>query len=364
VGIIKTVRSVLNNDYRNIEIIVVNDGSTDNSHDIFTAFHKNEDHWRKIHPHATMQYFYKDNGGKGTALNHGIAAAKGEIVVTVDADSVLDSKALSRLVPYFEDPTIDAAVGAVRIANKPSILGLIQNLEYIFGFYFKRSHSVLNAEYIFGGACAAFRRHKTFAVHGLFDEAHCAEDIEMSMRLRFEGLHSVYAEDVVCFTEGANSVTGLINQRLRWKKGRFNTLLRYRDIFFSREKHHNKFLAWFIMPYALLSELHMLFEPFGLALLVTYSVISGEYLSLAVSSLFILIIYLVNALFSRDPRAVFLALLFPFTWPLFYFLVWIEWLALMKSMGLFIRGREVTWQSWKRQGIRTFKDLEDSSATV
>jgi poly-beta-1,6-N-acetyl-D-glucosamine synthase len=351
VGIIKTVESVLRNTYKHIQIIVVNDGSTDNSDAIFQAFHKDEKHWRKMHPDATIAYFYKDNGGKGTALNHGINEAKGEIIVTVDADSQLHPEALKRLVRYFEDPTIDAAVGTVQVANTTNIIGFIQNLEYLFGFYFKRAHSVLNAEYIFGGACAAFRKNKTFESLGLFDEINRTEDIEMSLRVRYHGLHSVYAEDVICYTEGASTVQGLINQRLRWKKGRIDTFVRYRKLFFSLDKRHNRFLSWFILPYSTFSEAQLLFEPLGITLLVTYSIISGDYLSIALGIMFIFVTYLVNALFSHDKRNIRLMLLFPLTWPLFYFLVWIEWLALIKSILMVVRGDEVEWQAWQRQGI-------------
>lgn len=350
VGIVATVRSILANTYANIEVVIVNDGSTDNSHRVMQQFLRSQELY-PIHPTAKISYFYKENGGKGTALNYGIVRASGEIILTVDADSALDPQAIERMVAYFEDPTIDAAVGNVKVAKNPTLIGLLQQLEYLFGFYFKRAHSVLNAEYIYGGACAAFRKSKTFEALGLFDETNKTEDIEMSLRTRFNGLHSVYMEDVVCYTEGANSIRGLVNQRLRWKKGRFDTLVRYRRIFFSLDKRHNKPLSWFVLPYTLLSEFQLFFEPLGISLLVTYSILSGDFLSLALGIMFIFITYVVNALFSGEKLNLGLLPLFIVTWPLFYFLVWIEWLALVKSITMTIRGDEIVWQRWDRQGI-------------
>lgn len=350
VGILGTVRSVLANPYPNLEIMIVNDGSTDTSDEVIRSFLADQAS-RPIHPTATLRYKYKENGGKGTALNYGITQASGDIILTVDADSALHPEAIERLVRYFEDPSVDAAVGNVKVAHNPTLVGLLQQLEYLFGFYFKRAHSVMDAEYIFGGACAAFRKDATFGQLGLFDELNKTEDIEMSLRARYNGLTSVYMEDVICYTEGASSIRGLVNQRLRWKKGRFDTLARYRRMFFSLDPKHNRFLSWFILPYTLLSEFQLLFEPLGIALLVTYSVLSADFLSLALGILFVFVTYLVNALFNGGPANIRLFPLFLVTWPLFYFLVWIEWLALVKSIVMIIRGDDIVWQQWDRKGI-------------
>lgn len=228
VGVVKSVKSILNNNYENVEIVVVNDGSSDDTDIVIRNFLKSLDNNQR----NKIKYFSKENGGKGTALNYGINQSVGEIVVTMDADSVFDSNAISNLVEYFADPKIDGVVGNVKVSNNKTLIGYIQQLEYLFGFYYKRTHAVLNAEYIFGGACAAFRRKNTFDKYGLFDTQNKTEDIEMSMRLKFNGVTSTYAENVICYTEGASEIFGLLNQRLRWKKGRFDTFIKYRRMFF------------------------------------------------------------------------------------------------------------------------------------
>jgi cellulose synthase/poly-beta-1,6-N-acetylglucosamine synthase-like glycosyltransferase len=356
IGIIRTIQSVLDNDYRNVEILVVNDGSTDKSRMIVDTFideYKILRHQKRA-PHWLRQ-FYIPNGGKGAALNYGIRRSRGEIVLTIDADSALAPDALSKLVEYFRDPNVAAVVGQVRVANGGGrVIGMMQQLEYLFGFYFKRAHCVMGAEYIYGGACAAFRRSKTFDYFGAFDEKNKTEDIEMSMRTKFHGLKSLYAEDVICYTEGAPTYWGLINQRLRWKKGRFDTFLAYRRMFFSLDRRHNKPLSWFILPYAMFSEIQLLLEPIAATLLITYSLISSEYVSLAMSMLFIGITYIILAMFGTKmswKERVRLLLLWPITWPLFYVVVWIEFHALLRSMHMVIRGDALEWQKWQREGI-------------
>lgn len=354
VGVIKTMESVIANKYPRTEIIVVNDGSTDNSRKIVDRFIAKYRAKKLANPISIKQY-YISNGGKGRALNFGIKKSRGDIIFTIDADSALAPDALTNLIEHFRDPSVAAAVGQVRVANiRGRLIGRMQQLEYLFGFYFKRAHCVMGAEYIYGGACAAFRRSATFDYFGLFDEDNKTEDIEMSMRTKFHGLRSIYAEDVLCYTEGAASYMGLINQRLRWKKGRFDTFLRYRNMFFSLNRGHNKFLGWFVLPFALFSEIQLLLEPIGATLLLTYSIISGEYVSLALSMLFVGISYFVVAVFGMRlswRERVKLLMLWPITWPLFYLVVWIEFHALLRSWHMVLRGDNLEWQQWKREGI-------------
>lgn len=354
VGILATLHSILRNQYENLEIIVVNDGSTDRSRQIVDNFIKKYSRTSRAKISDLKQYYVK-NGGKGKALNIGIRKSTGEIIMTMDADSSLAPDAIPNLVEHFRDQSIAAVVGQVRIGNtRGRIIGRMQQLEYLFGFYFKRAHCVMGAEYIYGGACTAFRRSATFEYFGLFDEANKTEDIEMSMRTKYYGLKSAYAEDVLCYTEGASTYAGLINQRLRWKKGRFDTFVKYRRMFFSWTKHHNKSLGWLVLPLALFAELQLILEPISATLLITYSIISGEYVSLALSMLFIGISYIVIALFGEHMKfseRLKLIGLWPITWPLFYVIVWIEFHALIRGLHMGIRGDEIEWQSWEREGV-------------
>lgn len=347
IGVIKTLDSIVNNGYDNLEIVLINDGSTDDSDQIIKKY-INEYKSQKPHKVARLCYIYKENGGKGKALNTGIKEAKGEIIFTVDADSVLRRGAVERLVRYYADPEIMAVVGNVEVVNTATLVGLAQHLEYFFGFYNKRAHALLGAEYIFGGACASFRL-EVFKRIGLFDTKNKTEDIEMSMRTKYFGMKSTYAEDVVCFTEGASDVKSLVAQRIRWKKGRLDTFRKYRSLFFSTEDHHNLFLSFFVLPFSALTEVTLVFEPIAIAIMVAYVMISSEYLSLSLGICYIFLAFLAVPTFHTRPRLHYL-LYFPF-WPLFYFLDWVEFISLYKSLKMILRGQQVEWQRWNRHGI-------------
>lgn len=351
IGIISTIESIVANDYQNTEIVVVNDGSTDRTDEIVKEYIARQGATlRRIG--KSIVYGNKENGGKGMALNHAIAKARGEIIITIDADSIADQHMIKNIVHYFADERVDAAVGNVKVAGEISFINLLQRLEYLFGFYHKRAHSVLGAEYIYGGACAAFRKSTVFETIGVFDTSSITEDIEMSLRTRYHGHEAVYADDAICYTEGASSAIGLIKQRLRWKKGRFEAFRKYRKLFFSVNARHNRWLTWFILPFAMLAELQLLFEPIGLSLLVLYSVITGDYSSLILGALFIGIMYVVVGLFTERARNWWIIPLFPFTWMMFYALVWIEYMALLKSIHTTLRSEAVAWQKWQRKGIQ------------
>lgn len=350
IGILSTVTAVMANDYPKIEVIVINDGSTDKTDALIRSFIKNNEGKLKKNG-KSLVYHYKENGGKGKALNHAIEKARGDIIITVDADSIPDPLMIKNLVHYFADAEIDAAVGNVKVAGEISFLNLLQRLEYLFGFYHKRAHSVMGAEYIYGGACAAFRKATVFDEIGLFDTSSITEDIEMSLRTRYHGFKAVYADDAICYTEGASTALGLIKQRLRWKKGRFEAFSKYKRMFLSTKVQHNIWLTWFILPFAMLAELQLLFEPIGLTLLVIYSYITGDYSSLILGALFIGLMYVIVGLFTEKARNWWIIPLLPFTWAMFYALVWIEYLALMKSITATIRSEAIAWQKWQRRGI-------------
>jgi len=349
-GVVKTVDSVLSNGYANVQVVLVNDGSTDNSDELVKEYIK-QLKAKGDGSAAKLHYIYKENGGKGKALNTGIEAATGDIILTVDADSALKKGAIRNLTKYFLDPEIMAVVGNVEVVNSHTLVGMAQELEYFFGFYNKRAHALLGAEYIFGGACAAFRK-QVFEQIGLFDTENKTEDIEMSMRTKYYGMKSTYAEDVVCYTEGASDVKGLIAQRVRWKKGRLDTFKKYRSMFFSTEDHHNAFLSFFVLPFSMLTEVNLFFEPVAIAIMVAYVIITAEYLSLALGVGYILLVFVAIPIFHSRPRPHYF-LYFPF-WPLFYFLDWVEFVSIYKSLLMIRRGQDVEWQRWNRQGIHNY----------
>ncbi len=350
VGILQTVYSVLENTYRRVEIIVINDGSTDGTHKKMLRFIRE---YAKLTDKNKIPVIYKSkkNGGKSRALNYGLKYATGDIVITIDSDSVVDQEAIVNIVKHFRDKKVMCVAGNVKIGNRSKVIGLVQQLEYLYGFYFKKADSIMNAIYIVGGAAAAYRR-KVFTQLGTFDEEIITEDIEMSTRIQNAGLKIGYAPDAIVYTEGPTDLNGLFKQRLRWKYGRLLTFAKYRQLFFSLQKRHSPLLAWFILPLALFAETLLFFEPGLLLVFYGYTFYTSDFLPLIVSMCLVALVITLQVL--TDPkRRENLNLLFlaPVAWCLFYFIDFVEYQALLRSFWKLVKKQEVVWQKWTRVGV-------------
>ncbi|NCT54588.1 glycosyltransferase family 2 protein [Candidatus Falkowbacteria bacterium] len=345
VGIVNTIKSVLKSDYKKFEIIIVNDGSTDKTGLRVKEF------INSYKGAITIKYFKKENGGKSSALNLGIKKAEGEIIITSDADCVLDFKAISNLAKYFSNQEVMASAGNVRVGNNQKIIGAIQKLEYLYGFYFKRSDSILNTVYIVGGAAAAYRK-TIFKKLGYFDEEIITEDIEYSTRILNSGYKICYAADAIFYTEVPSDLKSLIKQRLRWKYGRLKTFLKYQNLFFKIKGQHSKFLSFLILPVALFSEILLFFEVILLPVFFVYTFLSGDFIPLiVVVSILSIIIFLqiiTDVKWRENKDVIFWA---PIAWLVFYFVDFIEYVALVKSIIKIIKNKTVAWQKWERVGV-------------
>ena len=345
VGIINTIQSVLNSNYKKFELIIVNDGSTDETGLMVKRFID------KYQGKILIKYFKKTNGGKSSALNLGIKKAEGEIIITSDADCAVDRYAIDNLVKYFSKKEVMAVAGNVRVGNNNKIIGSIQKLEYFYGFYFKRSDSILNSVYIVGGASAAYRK-EIFKKLGYFDKEIITEDIEYSTRILNAGYKIRYAPDAIFYTEVPSDINSLIKQRLRWKYGRLKTFFKYRNLFFKMKGKHSKFLSFIILPVALFAEILLFFEIIFLPIFFVYTFLSGDFMPMIfATSLFSIIIFLqiITDVKRRENKDVILWV--PVAWLLFYFIDFIEYMALAKSIARLIKNKEVSWQKWERVGV-------------
>lgn len=361
VGVVKTVRTILTSTYRNLEIVVVNDGSTDNSHQLMNEFL--EEYEKEITEKKDTDgvvdiiYKYKKNGGKGKALNDGIMLSTGDIIISIDADCVLLPDTIGNFVVHFEDPKVMAAVGNVKVGNQKSLLETLQYLEFLFSFYFKKADSLLNTIYIIGGAAGAFRR-EVFEKLGPYSSENITEDIDLSVRIQKAGMKIVYAAEAVVYTEGAATFKGLAAQRLRWKRGRFQTFYEHRHLFFSNKQWHNKILSWLVLPLAIFGDIQLFFEVFFLLFLYVYSYVTQDYSSfvsgiIVVSSMFFVQLWDDKRMKKGD--ALQLYLLAPIGWLLFYVTTVVEYRALVKAVWGIMMKEQITWQKWKRVGIAVQK---------
>jgi cellulose synthase/poly-beta-1,6-N-acetylglucosamine synthase-like glycosyltransferase len=347
VGIERTIRSVVNTGYENLQVVVINDGSSDGTHDVISRLLKEY----RTSGKDTEQITYLDltNGGKASAMNRGLLHASGEIIMTIDADSLMEASAIDRLVRCFDDPKVGGVAGNVVIANRRKPIEWMQQLEYLYGFFFKRADALFNSVYIIGGAAAAYRRSALDEMGG-FDHSIITEDIEMSTRLLRKGYKTRYAADAIIYTEGPSELRGLCQQRLRWKYGRILTFIKHRKLFFSTS--HNPYLSFLLLPMAVYAELLLLVELIMMAAFFSYTVLTHDYMPLVVViALLTAVICMQWAMDSKRRFHANLLLLVPVAWLVFYAMDLVEFQALVRSLKRLIMRRGLQWQKWSRVGV-------------
>lgn len=272
-SIVENIRSLLSLHYNNYEIIIINDGSKDDSIErMVTAYdlYPSQDVMCSDLPHKPIKNIYrshnpafkklividKENGGKSDALNAGINLSRADLVACVDVDCVIEDDALLRMVkPFLEvrGYKMIATGGVVRIANDCVVqqgrilevklpkkaLPLFQTLEYIRAFLLGRmAWSRLNGLLIISGAFGLFDR-KVVVEAGGYDTKTVGEDMELVVRMR-KLMHKQkirykveYIPDPLCWTEAPESVNMLVKQRNRWTRGTIETLRSHKDMFFN-----------------------------------------------------------------------------------------------------------------------------------
>jgi len=350
VGITTSIESLLKNTYRNLEIIVVNDGSSDNTNKVVREFYNKKIKDRDLKGKTFIYINKRKNKGKGAAINSGVKKSTGDLIITMDADTKFEKDAIYTVAKYFQNKDIDAAVGNVKVANTKDVLGIMQQIEYTLGFYFKRTNSVLNCEYIMGGAFSIFTR-SIFDKCGYFDEENKTEDIEFSTRIKCLGLKTVFLEDAIAYTEGASSLKGLLKQRLRWKKGRMDTFKKYSNIFLSCKREHNFFLSWIVLPLALIGDLELIIFPILTPIAFYYTVVFSNFNYWFAWMFFFSTVIFLCYLFGSKKNSWKSFVAIPFFYLLSLALIFVEIYAIIGSIRLYIEHQNITWQSWNRKGV-------------
>ncbi len=219
----KTIESLLKLSYPNIEIIIIDDGSTDRTLEVARSYAQND----------AVNIVTKPNGGKWDALNAGIKAAKGEFIVCIDADTLLDKNAIQHLIKHFRNPKIGAVAGNVKVGNRSSLLTRLQALEYVVGINLhRRSEAYLQNVTVVPGPIGAFRASVLNKV-GLFEGDTFAEDADITFKILKSGYRTVYEPRAFAYTEAPKSMTSLAKQRYRWYRGSFQVLSKHKDMAFN-----------------------------------------------------------------------------------------------------------------------------------
>ncbi len=223
----QVVEQMVNLDYPDYEVILINDGSTDNSSELMKELSEKYDRVRVVD--------LDKNCGKANALYLGLIASKGEILVGVDADSYLDKKALRYMVSHFVNRHNGERVGAVtgnpRVRNRGSLLGKIQLCEYASIIsLIKRTQRVLGKVMTVSGVCVAYRKRALMDC-GFWDRDMMTEDIAVTWKLEKNFWDVRYEPRALCWMLVPETVKGLWRQRKRWSEGGLEVVFRHWDIF-------------------------------------------------------------------------------------------------------------------------------------
>src|SRR5260221_6674087 len=234
--IVQTVTSVLASDYQAMQVIVVNDGSTDDTGMLLDSHFGDEQRVKIIH---------QVNRGKAAALNNAMDHAQTEIVVTIDADTEIEPDAIRQLVRHFSDPQIGAVAGNVKVGNRSRWLTRWQALEYITSQNMeKRAFDLLNCITVVPGALGAWRKQAIEAAGGITADT-VAEDADLTVAIRRLGWRVSYEERAIAWTEAPETAGVLVRQRFRWTFGTLQSFWKHRDTLF-RPKYGT--LGWVALP--------------------------------------------------------------------------------------------------------------------
>jgi cellulose synthase/poly-beta-1,6-N-acetylglucosamine synthase-like glycosyltransferase/peptidoglycan/xylan/chitin deacetylase (PgdA/CDA1 family)/spore germination protein YaaH len=250
--IVRTIRSVLNSDYNNLRVIVVDDGSKDRTFEVARAA------YAKDIAAGRVEVLTKPNGGKAAALNYALDRIDEEFYVGIDADTVIAMDAISKLIPHFEDPAVGAVAGNAKVGNRINLWTRWQALEYITSQNFeRRAFDLFNVITVVPGAIGAWRTAGAKAAGG-YPINTVAEDADLTMSLLEQKYKVVYEDRALAFTEAPIDAQGLMRQRFRWSFGILQAVWKHRLAFI-----RNKAMGLFALPNILIFQMFLpLVSPF------------------------------------------------------------------------------------------------------
>ncbi len=245
-----TVEAILKSDYKNIvEVIVINDGSKDNTLKISRELEKK---------YPLVKVLDKKNSGKADSLNQAIKIAKGDLIAVVDADSYPDSHALSSMVGFFNDPKTGAVTTRILVRKKNNLLRKMQAIEYKIIAFTRKLLGFVDAIYVTPGPLALYRKTALERIGG-FDPKNITEDIEATWHLLRDGYTIKMSFVAKSTTVAPAKLKAWMKQRIRWNIGGYQTILKYRKSFFNEGM-----IGFFILPFFSIS---LLLGTFGLLFL-------------------------------------------------------------------------------------------------
>jgi poly-beta-1,6-N-acetyl-D-glucosamine synthase len=341
--------SVRKSTYRKLEIIVHNDRSTDDTAKLVTRY-------KKQYPWLNLRLINRRHQvGKGGGLNYSIKRyAKGELIMTLDADCILRRDAIKKAVDYFDDQRVVGVAANVRLLEQRTVLGVLQRFEHLIGYRSKKFYTVSNSEFIIGGVASTYRRSILEAV-GYYDTDTATEDIGLSMKIAALGNRQhrlIYAADVVASTEGAHNFMALLKQRYRWKMGSLQNLFCHLHLIGQTQNgKYSRSLTWYRLPMAIVSEIMLLIQPFILAYIVALSFASHS-LALFIGAYITITIYTLWTILPDEHSVGRHKLAMAAYAPLLYFTFYImDLVQIISIVRCLMHPRELTRRNSKKEAI-------------
>lgn len=338
----KTIRALRASTYKNLEIVMVDDGSTDDTWRVMQ---------RIVHRHkrGIVRAIHQENTGKAGALNNAISQLDTDIIICLDADTLFERHAIANLVKHFELPDVGAVAGIVKIGNLRNYVTRWQALEYTIGIALERNaQSYLGAITIVPGACGAWRRQAVCEAGG-FSHRTLAEDCDLTLAVQHLGYRIIQENDALSYTEAPHTLRGLMKQRFRWTFGNFQALWAYRNMLFDK---NYRMLGNFVMPMTIVTIITpMLFWPLLVAITIQ-NILSGNILIIVIffaASLVVQAIFASIAIrFAGESYRLLLVL------PLSRFVFGpIRTYIMYRSLMVAFSGRYVGWNKLVRSGTAT-----------
>jgi cellulose synthase/poly-beta-1,6-N-acetylglucosamine synthase-like glycosyltransferase len=331
----RTIESVIESAYPDKEIIVVDDGSGDATQRIALGY-----------ADRGVKVIHRPNGGKATALNHGLLFARGEVIVIVDADSQICQNTLAELVRPFRDPDVVAVAGNIKVLNRCNLLTRCQALEYIASINInRRALDVFGSVTVVPGALGAYRR-EALAGGGFYDPDTLVEDFDVTIKALKSGKTVQASTTAVSYTEAPATVKDLFKQRIRWYRGNFQALWKHRDAVYNSRYG---FLQRLSFPHIAIS---MVFLPVAGLVNIAASIMictQGKGLVLLPTFLFFCFLQLLLCIMAieLDNEDRKLALYAPFL--LLFYKQFCDFILLKSFFDVVFR-RKLRWTSAKRVG--------------
>jgi cellulose synthase/poly-beta-1,6-N-acetylglucosamine synthase-like glycosyltransferase len=335
-NIAAAVRSIACGDYPAIEVVVVDDGSTDDTAKIVAGLGL-----------PNVRLITIANGGKANALNVGIAHASNDIIVMIDGDTAFEPDSLRTLVQPFADPTVGGVAGNVKVINRDTLIGRWQHIEYVIGFNLdRRLYELMGCMPTIPGAIGAFRRQALRDAGGVSDRT-LAEDTDLTMAINRAGWKVVYEEKAIARTEAPHDLRELWKQRYRWSYGTIQAMWKHRRAVIERGPS-GRFGRYGLPLIGLFSIVLPLFGPL-LDLLTIYGTVFLDRWITLVGWLAVMILQTATAILAfrldREPLRPLWAL------PLQQIVYrQVMYLVLLQSVVTALTGRRLPWHKIQRSG--------------